>query len=217
MVDVRRFDWTRSGLVPARDRAGSREYNAGPPDPTPRRRQTRAQGRSRRCAKAPPPGLRSACQEAQSDRPDGIVRVRVEEADRLPCPESEPTVHDRHGQRRRGEQGHHVVRAVPGRAVAVPIARLLTRKEPVQRCQQVRIGSRADLDDDQTGRGMRHEDGEQAVARIDVAEERRAVAGDVRQAARRTRPYRELAGVYGKMLRSASRMRPRPPRAGADS
>ena len=64
---------------------------------------------------------------------------------------------------------------------------------------------------------MRDEDGEQAVGRLDVGQERGAGRGQVGDATGRTRPDRELAGLYGKMLRRASRMRPSPPMAGADS
>jgi hypothetical protein len=62
-----------------------------------------------------------------------------------------------------------------------------------------------------------HEHGEQAVAGLDVGEERRAGRGQVGQAARSPSSYGELASVYGKMLRSASRILPRPPIAGTDS
>jgi hypothetical protein len=62
-----------------------------------------------------------------------------------------------------------------------------------------------------------HEHRKEAVVRTDVGEERLARGGQVGQAAGRARPDRELPGVYGKMLRRASRIRPIPPIAGADS
>jgi hypothetical protein len=63
-----------------------------------------------------------------------------------------------------------------------------------------------------------HEHREQAVAVIrDLGQECRTRGGQVGQPAGRTGPDRELAGVYGKMLRRASRIRPIPPPAGADS
>jgi hypothetical protein len=64
---------------------------------------------------------------------------------------------------------------------------------------------------------MRHEDGQQAVVGLDVTEERCAGRGQVGQAAGRPGPDRELASLYGKMLRRASRILPRPPIAGTDS
>jgi hypothetical protein len=124
---------------------------------------------------------------------------------------------DRHGQRRRRQQRRDVVGAVTGRPVAVPVQPVLAREQPVERVEQVVIGAGPDLDDDETGRRVRHEDREQAVARADVAQERGAGRGQVGQATRRTGPDRELARVYGKMLRRASRILPRPPMAGADS
>jgi hypothetical protein len=64
---------------------------------------------------------------------------------------------------------------------------------------------------------MRDEDRQEPFTASDVVKERRAVAREVRQPTVRACPDGQLAGVYGKMLRRASRRRPRPPRAGADS
>jgi hypothetical protein len=64
---------------------------------------------------------------------------------------------------------------------------------------------------------MRDEDGEQAIGRRDVLQERGAGRRQIGQAACRSGPDRQLASLYGKMLRSASRIRPSPPMAGADS
>jgi hypothetical protein len=64
---------------------------------------------------------------------------------------------------------------------------------------------------------MRHEHRQQPIVRVDVGEERGAGRRQVRDAARRTGPDREFPSLYGKMLLSASRMRPSPPIAGADS
>ena len=103
------------------------------------------------------------------------------------------------------------------RPVPVPVAPVVARQQPVERIHEVVVGSGADLDDDDAGRRVGHEDGQQPIPSPDVGDERRAGGGQVRQAARRAGPDRELPGVYGKMLRRASRMRPRPPIAGADS
>lgn len=94
---------------------------------------------------------------------------------------------------------------------------ILARQQPVERVDEVVVGARSDLDDDEPGGRMRDEDGEQAVARLDVREERGAGGGQVGDATGRTGPDRELASLYGKMLRRASRIRPSPPMAGADS
>lgn len=94
---------------------------------------------------------------------------------------------------------------------------VLARKEAIDGIDHVVVRSRTDLDDDDPGRGMRDEDRQQPVDRLDIGDERGARAGEVRQPAAGSGPDRDLDGVYGKMLRSASRMRPRPPMAGADS
>jgi hypothetical protein len=47
--------------------------------------------------------------------------------------------------------------------------------------------------------------------------EPRAVGREVEQAAAAPRPDGQLLRVYGKMFRMASRIRPKPPPAGADS
>jgi hypothetical protein len=106
---------------------------------------------------------------------------------------------------------------VAGGTVAVTVARLLSRQEPVECVDQVRVRARADLDDDEARRGVRDEDQEEPVACPDFLEEGLARRGEVREAAARDGPDRQLARVYGKMLRNASRRRPSPPRAGADS
>jgi hypothetical protein len=62
-----------------------------------------------------------------------------------------------------------------------------------------------------------HEHGQQPIPSPDVGDERGGGGGQVRQTTRRAGADRELPGVYGKMFRRASRMRPRPPIAGADS
>jgi len=110
-----------------------------------------------------------------------------------------------------------MVGAVAGRPVTMPVQPVLARQESIEGVEQVVVGASPDLDDDETRGRVRHEDREQPVAGIDIGEERRAGGGQVGQAAGRTGPDGELAGVYGKMLRSASRIRPRPPMAGTDS
>ena len=103
------------------------------------------------------------------------------------------------------------------RAMPVSVQPVLAWQQPVERVDEVVVGTGPDLDDDEPGGGMRDEDGQQAIPCVDVGQERGAGGGQVGQAARRTGPDRELASVYGKMLRSASRIRPSPPIAGADS
>ena len=110
-----------------------------------------------------------------------------------------------------------MVRAMAGRPVSVAVDAVLARQQPVERIEQVVVRAGPDLDDDEPGRRVGHEDRQEAVLGADVREEGGAGRGQVRQAACRSRADRELAGVYGKMLRRASRMRPRPPIAGADS
>jgi hypothetical protein len=65
---------------------------------------------------------------------------------------------------------------------------------------------------------MRHEHGQEAIAILgDVAEECGTGRGQVGDPARGPGSNAEGSGLYGKILRSASRIRPRPPPAGADS
>jgi hypothetical protein len=110
-----------------------------------------------------------------------------------------------------------VIGPVTGRAVTVTVLRLLAWQEPIQRGHQVIIGAGTDLHDDQAGRGVRDEDRQEPLGGADVGQERVALGGEIGQTAARPGSDSQLAGVYGKMLRSASRSRPRPPRAGADS
>ena len=99
----------------------------------------------------------------------------------------------------------------------MPVQPVLARQQPIERVDEIVIGAGPDLDDDQPGGRMRDEDGQQAIGRLDVGQERGTGRRQVGQAACRTGPDRELASLYGKMLRSASRIRPSPPIAGADS
>ena len=102
--------------------------------------------------------------------------------------------------------------------MAVPVERLVPRQQPVERDEEVIVRAGADLDDDQPRGRVRYEDRQQPVAAGgDLGDEPRALAGQVDQAAAVARPDRELAAVYGKMLRIASRSRPSPPPTGADS
>lgn len=111
-----------------------------------------------------------------------------------------------------------MVGTVPWGAVAVAIQAILAREQSVQGVHQVVIRASTDLHDDQAGRGMRHEDGQQAIVpACDVREERRAGRRQVGDPPGGAGLDAELAGLYGKMLRRASRRRPRPPPAGADS
>ena len=111
-----------------------------------------------------------------------------------------------------------MVGTVPWGAVTVAIEAILSREKAVQGIQQVVVGARAHLQDDEAGRGMRHEDGQQAVVTAgDVREKRGAGRRQIGDPSSGARPDAELASLYGKMLRSASRRRPSPPPAGADS
>ena len=108
-----------------------------------------------------------------------------------------------------------MIGAVPRRAVAVAVGRLVAGQEPVECSQEVVVGARADLDDDEPRGRVRDEDGEQPV-RLGSNEPGTRL-GQVEQAARAPGPDAELERPYGKMLRIASRRRPRPPPTGVDS
>ncbi len=111
-----------------------------------------------------------------------------------------------------------MVGAVPERAMAVLVEALLAREQAVESGQQVVVRPGADLDDDEAGGRVRDEQRQQPVlAGGRVGRERGALPGQVEQPAPVPRPDRQLARFYGKMLRMASRSRPRPPPAGADS
>ncbi len=108
-----------------------------------------------------------------------------------------------------------MIGAVAGRPVAVAVQPLVVRQEPVEGGQQVVVRAGPDLHDHQPGRRVGHEDRQQAVGL--VGDERGAGVGQVRQPRVGPGPDGELGRPYGKMLRSASRMRPMPAAAGADS
>jgi hypothetical protein len=110
-----------------------------------------------------------------------------------------------------------VVRAMTGRTMTVPVSHVIPWQEPVKDRQEIVVRPGTDLYDHEPGRGVRHEDRQQPVGGTDVGEERSTFGGEIRQPAARSGPDGKLARVYGKMLRRASRSRPRPPRAGADS
>ncbi len=111
-----------------------------------------------------------------------------------------------------------MIGTMPWRTMAVAIVPVVTREEAVQRIQQVVVGARPDLHDDQAGRGVRHEDRQQAVCILrNVRQERRTGSRQIGETAGGASPYRELSRLYGKMLRRASRSRPIRPPAGADS
>jgi hypothetical protein len=111
-----------------------------------------------------------------------------------------------------------VVGAVARRPVAVAVEPLVARQQPVECRQQVVVRAGADLDDDQPGRGVGYEDRQQPVPAVRrLGDEGGALPGQVEQPATAPRPDRQLARLYGKMLRMASRSRPSPPPAGADS
>lgn len=133
----------------------------------------------------------------------------------MPRAQGEPASDDRHRQRWRDEERQDVVGTVPWRPVTVPVEPVVARQETLKRREQIGIGAGPDLDDHDAGRRVRDEDGQQPVGLI--GDERRACPGQIRQTRAAPRPDRELVRPYGKMLRSASRSRPRPPFPGADS
>jgi hypothetical protein len=110
-----------------------------------------------------------------------------------------------------------MVGPVTRRAVPMSVQPLLTWQEAIERVEEVVIRPRPDLDDDQPGRRMRDEDRQQPVVRADIGNEGSTGWRQVGQAPCGAGPDRQLACVYGKMLRRASRIRPSPPIAGADS
>ena len=94
----------------------------------------------------------------------------------------------------------------------------VARQQAVERGQQVLVGPRPDLDDDEAGGRVRDEDRQQAVvAARRLRDEPGAPAGQVDEPAIAAGADRQLARVYGKMFRIASRKRPIPPPTGADS
>ena len=111
-----------------------------------------------------------------------------------------------------------MVRAVARRPVTVAVPPILAWQEAVERVEQILVGAGADLDDHHARSRVRDEHRQQAVAiDRDVGHETGAVCGQVDEATPAPRPDRQLASVYGKMLRIASRSRPSPPPTGADS
>ena len=111
-----------------------------------------------------------------------------------------------------------MIGTMPGRPVAMAIERLIARQQAVERGQQVLVRAGAHLDHDEARGRMRDEDRQEPVATGGrVAREPGAIGGQVDEPAAATGPNRELLRVYGKMFRIASRSRPIPPPAGADS
>ena len=108
-----------------------------------------------------------------------------------------------------------MVRAVARRAVTMPIDHLVAREQPVERGDEVVIRPGADLENDEPSGRVRDEDREEPV-RLG-RDEPGAGLGQVEQTARGAGLNAELVGPYGKMLRSASRIRPSPPPTGVDS
>ncbi len=127
-----------------------------------------------------------------------------------------------------------MIRAMASRPVAMPPA-VVAGQQIVQRLEQIPVRPCPELEDDEPGSGVRHEDVQQSIARAgDEARARRSEVGEPgigaganRQLGRLQRPLLRVTAIargtfgapwtYGKMLRSASRRRPSPPDAGADS
>lgn len=59
---------------------------------------------------------------------------------------------------------------------------VVARQEAIQGVEEIDIRPRAQLDDDHARRGVRHEDRQEAVRRVDVGEEARARIGQVEEA-----------------------------------
>ena len=111
-----------------------------------------------------------------------------------------------------------MIRPVTGRPVAVAVGTLDAGQESIERGHEVVVRARPDLDDDEARRGVRDEDREEAVGVIcGLCHECGAGRGQVVEPAAGPRSDGELLRLYGKMLRIASRIRPSPPPAGADS
>ena len=79
--------------------------------------------------------------------------------------------------------GKHMVGAMARRAVTVPIQAFLPRQQPVQGIEEVVVRPGAHLDDDEPRRGVRDEDREQPVVRLDVPDERGAGRSEVDETA----------------------------------
>jgi hypothetical protein len=106
---------------------------------------------------------------------------------------------------------------VAGRAVAVPVPAVLAWQQAIERIQQVVVGAGSHLEDDKPGGRMWDEQRQQTITGADVIKEGGTGRGQIGDAARGPGADGQGACLYGKMLRSASRMRPSPPIAGADS
>ena len=105
-----------------------------------------------------------------------------------------------------------------GRPVAMAVEPLIARQQAVERGQEVLIRAGAYLDHDQARGRVGDEDRQESVPTGGrVRREPCAVGGQVDKPATATGADRQLVRVYGKMFRIASRSRPIPPPAGADS
>ena len=110
-----------------------------------------------------------------------------------------------------------MVGAMAARAMAMAPA-VVAWEEPVEGGQRVVIGAGAELEDHQAGRRVRHEHREQPIPSPGVlGNEPPAGHAEVGEPPLGSRPDLESQRLYGKIERSASRNRPRPPLAGADS
>jgi hypothetical protein len=102
--------------------------------------------------------------------------------------------------------------------MTVAIAAIVARQQPVEGGHEIVVRAGADLSHDDARGRVRHEDVEQAVGvRPDLGDEARAGRRQVEESPARPGPDGQLALVYGKIDRRASRSRPRLPNAGADS
>lgn len=114
--------------------------------------------------------------KVQQEASPRVVEVRVDEDDRLPCPEHGPTlVHGEH-ERRADEGGQEVVGPVAGGAVAMPIA-IVPGEEATDRLLQIRLGTGTGLDESEPGRRVRQKDMAEPVAFVTA--ERLHMVGDV--------------------------------------
>jgi len=125
-----------------------------------------------------------------------------------------------------------VVGAVTWRSMTVAPS-IVARQQTIEGRKGVVIGARAELEDHEPGRRVRHEDGQQPIPSPGLlGDEAPAGAGQVGEAPLAPGPNLDPDGLhpvsvadgagtvepgYGKIERSASRIRPSPPLAGADS
>ena len=99
-----------------------------------------------------------------------------------------------------------MIGAVPGGSVRVPPS-IVTRQEPIESREDVGLGPGTELRDDHRRGGMRDEDREQAVGRIDLGQEPRALVGDVDEGRLPPGVERDLSRLQLTVARTSARRR----------